>query len=274
MATLENQAEQNGTQTKKKGRGPTKRYPVKTFEDSLRIPKGILEYGVGDQMRRLTLFQSIGISSPDSSATRDLLTSSGRYGLTTGSYSAEYLSLTADGKSIVVGSHSDPKILEKEFQLAIAQFEPFQSLYERLKNKRFPDPAVLKDELGKVGIAANDQNKAAEVFTENARYLGVVREYGGTNHIIPIKQALEELPSTAPASTVVTGQTTDEASSCAPSTGEQAATQVDVPSKSQVSLNGPTVHIDIQVHIDSSASPEQIDQIFASMARHLYRRED
>jgi hypothetical protein len=35
----------------------------------------------------------------------------------------------------------------------------------------------------------------------------------------------------------------------------------------------PSLHIDIQVHIDPAATPEQIDQIFASMARHLYDRE-
>ena len=34
----------------------------------------------------------------------------------------------------------------------------------------------------------------------------------------------------------------------------------------------PSVHIDIQVHIDPAASAEQIDEIFASMARHLYGR--
>lgn len=34
----------------------------------------------------------------------------------------------------------------------------------------------------------------------------------------------------------------------------------------------PSVHIDIQIHIDPAATAEQIDQIFASMARHLYDR--
>jgi hypothetical protein len=33
---------------------------------------------------------------------------------------------------------------------------------------------------------------------------------------------------------------------------------------------GPTVHLDIQIHIPAAASPEQIDHIFASMAKHLY----
>lgn len=40
---------------------------------------------------------------------------------------------------------------------------------------------------------------------------------------------------------------------------------------SQLSV-GPTIHIDVQVHIPSSANPDQIDAIFASMAKHLYRR--
>jgi len=32
----------------------------------------------------------------------------------------------------------------------------------------------------------------------------------------------------------------------------------------------PTVHIDLQIHISPEASVDQIDQVFASMAKHLY----
>ena len=35
---------------------------------------------------------------------------------------------------------------------------------------------------------------------------------------------------------------------------------------------GPTVHLDIQIHIPADATPERIDQIFSSMARHLYAK--
>ena len=38
------------------------------------------------------------------------------------------------------------------------------------------------------------------------------------------------------------------------------------------SNGGPTVHLDIQIHIPADATPEQIDQIFSSMARHLYAK--
>jgi hypothetical protein len=35
----------------------------------------------------------------------------------------------------------------------------------------------------------------------------------------------------------------------------------------------PSLHIDVQIHISADASAEQIDQVFASMAKHIYRKE-
>lgn len=37
-------------------------------------------------------------------------------------------------------------------------------------------------------------------------------------------------------------------------------------------LSSPTLHIDLQIHISPDASSEQIDSIFASIAKHLYSR--
>lgn len=50
---------------------------------------------------------------------------------------------------------------------------------------------------------------------------------------------------------------------------------VAIPGNTQrVSLNGgasgPSLHIDLQIHVSPEASAEQIDQIFKSMAKHLY----
>lgn len=38
--------------------------------------------------------------------------------------------------------------------------------------------------------------------------------------------------------------------------------------------SSPSLHIDLQVHISPEASADQIDKIFASMAKHLYRKGD
>lgn len=40
-----------------------------------------------------------------------------------------------------------------------------------------------------------------------------------------------------------------------------------------VTAEQPSLHLTVQIHIDSGASLEQIDQMFASLAKHLYRRE-
>ncbi len=43
---------------------------------------------------------------------------------------------------------------------------------------------------------------------------------------------------------------------------------------SETSNFSPNLHIDIQIHISPETTPEQIDQIFASMAKHLSRAKE
>lgn len=43
-------------------------------------------------------------------------------------------------------------------------------------------------------------------------------------------------------------------------------------SQGNAAPKGPDLHIDIQVHISADATPDQIDAVFASMAKHLYGR--
>lgn len=47
-------------------------------------------------------------------------------------------------------------------------------------------------------------------------------------------------------------------------------TKVNSPATVNVHGAAPSVHIDIQIHISPEASPDQIDQIFKSMSKHLY----
>ncbi len=47
---------------------------------------------------------------------------------------------------------------------------------------------------------------------------------------------------------------------------------VDTPIAPSPSSAMPSVHIDLQIHISPDASPDQIDSIFARMAKHLYGR--
>lgn len=50
------------------------------------------------------------------------------------------------------------------------------------------------------------------------------------------------------------------------------AGKVSPPKDTSSDSSGPRVHLDIQIHIPADASAGQIDQIFASMAKHLYSK--
>src|SRR4051794_7193771 len=62
-------------------------FPAVPFEEALTIANAIQKHAAGQKVRRLTLFDSLG-KSPDSGASRQLITNSNKYGLTKGSYTA------------------------------------------------------------------------------------------------------------------------------------------------------------------------------------------
>ncbi|WP_420639937.1 DUF5343 domain-containing protein [Candidatus Poriferisocius sp.] len=64
------------------------------------------------------------------------------------------------------------------------------------------------------------------------------------------------------------GKKADSARTKGPATRGNAASKNDAGSR--VQRTDPEVNINLQIHIDSSASAEQINQIFKSMAKHLY----
>lgn len=249
-------------QGERRGRGPNRPFPALKFEDTLSLPKSILEHGIDGEIQKLTLFGKLN-RSPDSGPSRTLLSSSLRYGLTTGSHGASSLSVTDDGRT-ALSDHQSPRIAaEKRFQLAIAKVSCFNSLYEKLKNHRLPDYSVLGDELEQLGVSKNDRQKAAEIFTDNLRFLGLITEIAGNEHVRPIEEVLDEA-----------GESTSQDVANSNGTNAQSDNIPDTASATVRSgTNNPALHLDIQVHIDASASPDQIEQIFASMARHLYGRE-
>ena len=54
--------------------------------------------------------------------------------------------------------------------------------------------------------------------------------------------------------------------------GTTEVTTAFVPAKAKYASQNPSLHIDLQIHISPEASADQIDSIFASIAKHLYDR--
>jgi hypothetical protein len=73
-----------------------RKFPALTFAEALGFAEAIQQHAAGQRVRRLTLFEKLQ-KEPDSKESRTLITASGQYGLTKGSYKAEYLELTPTG---------------------------------------------------------------------------------------------------------------------------------------------------------------------------------
>ena len=251
----------NGTK-KRNRRSPRKSFPLMSFENTLILPRGILDYGLDGKISRLTLLDKLG-RSPNSSVTRILISSSFRYGLTTGNYNAPSLQITDGGRVALGAETASQEVLEKQFELAIGNIEPFNLLYQKLEDQRLRDTAVLKDEFGQFGIDMSDSDKAVEVFTENLRFLGLVYEDSGQEYVKCFEDALE----------VASGMNDRAPTPSEVDPPVEIVEPAEINGNTPVQTKHPALHIDIQVHIDPTSSAEQIDQIFASMARHLYRLE-
>ena len=65
-------------------------YPASTFKDAVPLGEAIMRFASGDKVRRLTLLQQMD-KSPNSSATKMLITNSGKYGIAEDPYAAEFL---------------------------------------------------------------------------------------------------------------------------------------------------------------------------------------
>lgn len=179
--------------TSKKRTRITRSFPASTFDEALEIPTAIQRYAAGQKIRRITLFDHLK-KSPDSGASRQLITNASRYGLVKGSYHSEYLELTSDGAKVTNPDTPESEKISAKFNLGIARIRPFNELYEQYKNSRLPSPNVLQDYLAEKGYSSTEIPECIDTFIVNVKSVGVLRTLSGAERFLPIEQIIEELP--------------------------------------------------------------------------------
>ncbi|MGI8735651.1 MAG: hypothetical protein ACR2LM_20400 [Pyrinomonadaceae bacterium] len=181
-----------------------RKFPANTFQEAITLADAIQKYAAGQKVRRLTLFEKLD-QSPDSNETRRLITSSGQYGLTKGSYTAEYLELTPEGNDSSNEELPKGKQLSARFELALNRIAPFKFLYEKLKGNKIPAKEVLADYLSEAQIEDDQKAECIDTFTLNAKFLGLLRTIAGSERIIPIEQAVDEASTSKPTAQATNG---------------------------------------------------------------------
>jgi len=169
-------------------------FPATTFEDALGLAKALLEFGAGQPVRRVSLFDSLG-KSPDSGTSRQLITNAGKYGLTKGSYTAEQLELTPEGKKAADEQIQPRERMRARIQLAILDVEPFAALYNKFKELRLPAKAALTDAIKDADVPSEAAEEAVDTFIVNLRFVGLLHTLSGADRIITVDHCLDELPS-------------------------------------------------------------------------------
>ncbi len=140
--------------------------------------------------------------SPTSSVSQLLITNSGKYNITTGSYIAEWLELTPDGKIASNQAIPEKERLQAKFRLAVEGVAPFKALYEEYKGKKLPSHEVMKDFLQSVNSKVENLTECIDLFIVNAKFLGLLQTIAGSEMLIPIEQVVDEIKgdrSAAPA---------------------------------------------------------------------------
>lgn len=178
----------------KRTRGRKNRaYPLGTLEDCHEFSKKIYEYGSGQKVRRLALFDKLE-KSPDSSISRSLITNSSKYGLIKGSYASEFLELTTESLNYFGDEISDFEKHSILLKLSIKDIPVFNFIYERLNGNKLPNQAVICDIIKEEfkEIEPEDINSVVDLFIVNAQFLKILKLISGAERLVTFEYCLEE----------------------------------------------------------------------------------
>lgn len=179
---------------KKKRSRRTMPFATMPASECIIIPESIWKYAAGQNIRRLTLFDQIG-KAPESGPSRTLITTASKYGFIKGNTQSEYIDLTEDGYIAFNPEENEKRKIMAKFRMIIQGNEFFNGLYEKYKNLKLPVKSVLIDSLGELGLDEAYCEDGAELFIENARYIGLIKLLSGAERIVPIEQLIEETES-------------------------------------------------------------------------------
>lgn len=192
----------------KKRKYASRKYPKNSLVDALRIAQAIKDHSAGKPYDRLDLAKSLD-NSPASSSFRTLITSSSRYGLTTGSYKAKQIALTPLGTSIVYPKGSQEKA--DGLKKALFNIDLFKKFFTNFDNNKLPDVEYLVNTLNRTyGIPVEDCKDCYNILVKNAKELKILDEISGSLWIHLSKLSKAEGLEAPPPPSVEEGKPVEE----------------------------------------------------------------
>ena len=255
-----NDANPKQARPKKRVRIPQSDVPSCDIEAAMRVARAINDQYANSPTRPMHVATAMGLSA-GSSGFRSLTGASVAYGMTKGGYNAETISLTDLGRRIVTPTvDGDDKVAMRE---AVLRPRIPREFLRRYDGHALPSTEVALNVLREdLGVDTSRVEATYDLIRQSAGFVGFVHQgVTGTEHI-DLQGPSEPVPDEPAAPSKVPAFQADQPVTTAELTPPEGR------------LGMPRMHLNLEIRIDASVSVDQIDQIFASMARHLYRRDD
>jgi predicted nucleotide-binding protein len=205
----------------KRGRPPgdAPTFPRDTLKRTLSLAKSIDMNNAGRPFDRLTLAGSVNYS-PNSSGFRQLIISSGRYGLTEGGYAADKIALTALGSQIVAPTSESQ--VNQGLRTALLNPPLFRKVLDFYDKKNIPREEILKNALKKeFQVAPEDVDACYEVLMTNMKDYNLIQNIRG-NDFLQLDRLSET--SVTPVTETATGEGLGTATTSVPMQGPPVET--------------------------------------------------
>jgi len=187
-------------------------YPAHTLEDALCVARAIQDNNAGKPMKRLLLAEAVG-RTPGSSEYRLLLSSSFKYGLTTGNEKSEYIEMTPLGISIIKPTSDQER--QTSYNKATLNPEFFKRVYDHYNENKLPSETFLKNTIEReFGLSREWLDDFLKIFIANGRSSGIIRDISGSPYVmidainhISVDQTKQDQKSEDKTSQTSTGET-------------------------------------------------------------------
>lgn len=176
--------------------------PRSTLKEALALAHSLRDNFAGQDASPIDLATSLN-RSPSSSSWRFLTGAAVAYGLTNGAYNSTTIALTPLGLQIV--SPTEEGADSEGLLISLLRPAILKAFYEKYNGSKFPKEEIVKNILQSLGVPADRTNEAMKIVVDNARFVGVMSDVGGSQYIQlrPVSQSITgvariESPSPAP----------------------------------------------------------------------------
>ena len=240
-------------------RSPARPHPPASLPAALEVAKAISEFNAGKPMNRILLAGAMG-ASPTSSAFRDRIMASYRYGLTEGNYNSDSISLTPVGIAATRPRDDNERVAaERE---ALRHVPVFAQILEHFANNKLPESQFLKNTLEREPFSIEPawSSEVATIFEENARAVGYLRNMSSGSSYLVIDAGTAPVPEVRKEEVHAQPQESDGSSEPQPSAVSvaPAAQKPDPPSVMETASDRPKP---VQVFVAHGRSLKPLDQL-------------